>query len=201
MPRQAGPRKRPALLSVAELEAQGYAEELPQQAQPEQQPAQQQTGPAALAWEAEEEDDLAGGDAAPDVPSDTAVALQLLRTQMEVCRARSGLPARTVQLGDPAPSQGVPTPIILRSQLYALVADRTEVDRALHGLRCARTCTLAAWPPHARVADSRGCSQTGHVRTFKLPSTIDDYAYMLAQDYAGIIDRAREAQVGDTGLT
>ncbi|KAK9830141.1 hypothetical protein WJX72_009964 [[Myrmecia] bisecta] len=92
--------------------------------------------------------DLDDWDAA-DVPNDTMVALQLLRAQF--------------------PAKATVEPVMLRSQLYTLVKDRTSVDRQLDELR-----------------------QSGAVRMFKLPATVDEYAFMFAADYMAMVGRARQ---------
>jgi len=53
-----------------------------------------------------------------EVPGDTLAALQLLRAQFPQ------LPGRPV------------APLVLRSQVYSVVRDRTAVDRELDELRC-----------------------------------------------------------------
>ena len=84
-------------------------------------------------------------------------------------------------------------PLILRSQVYALVVDHTEVDQELHSLRCPSALCLTFRP--AAHADKSCCSQTGQVQAFKLPSTVDDYVYLLQEDYADLIGQAQAAQV------
>lgn len=59
---------------------------------------------------------------------------------------------------------------MLRSQLYSLVDDRTKVDRELDELR----------RDHA-------------VRSLKLPTAPDDYAFMLAEDYASAVHQQHQA--------
>ncbi|KAK9791365.1 hypothetical protein WJX73_010294 [Symbiochloris irregularis] len=55
-------------------------------------------------------------------------------------------------------------PLLLRSQVYSLLHDHTAADRDLDSLRL-----------------------SNKIRVFKLPSTIDDYAYTFTADYSGCI--------------
>jgi serine/threonine-protein kinase 19 len=84
------------------------------------------------------------------VPSDTLAALLLLRAQFP-------------------PSASLPR-LLLTSQLYNILADRTATDREL-----------------ARLAAA------GAVRRFKLATGRDEYAFMLASDYAAAVDAAGSA--------
>ena len=61
-----------------------------------------------------------------EVPGDTLAALQLLRAQFPQ------LPGRPV------------APLVLRSQVYSVVRDRTAVDRELDELRCGSLRTACA---------------------------------------------------------
>ena len=63
--------------------------------------------------------DAPGGLAVMDMPGDALAALHLLRAQFPP------LPGRPV------------APLVLRSQVYSIVRDRTTADRELDELRCA----------------------------------------------------------------
>lgn len=89
---------------------------------------------------------------AAEVPSDTLAALQLLRRQFP----RGGL------------CDALPR-LLLTSQLYCLVADRSAVDRELAAL-----------------------ARSGVVRRFKLASGRDDFAFLFADDYAALVADARD---------
>lgn len=86
-------------------------------------------------------------------PSDTLAALQLLRAQFP-------------------PVPALPK-LLLTSQLYSVLTDRTAADREL-----------------ARLAAA------GAVRRFKLATGRDEYAFMLAADYAAAVDVAGDAAEG-----
>jgi len=62
-------------------------------------------------------------------------------------------------------------PVILRSQVYNILSDWTAVDRALEEER-----------------------QKGVLRMIKLPASVDDYAYLLKDDYDACIDNAAQEQ-------
>ncbi|KAK3254675.1 hypothetical protein CYMTET_36116 [Cymbomonas tetramitiformis] len=77
-------------------------------------------------------------------PSDTLVGLQVLRAQTpKASQDKDGIP------------------VMLKTQLYSIVKDRTEVDRELDELR-----------------------QQKIIRLFKLNTGADDYAIMFTVDYA-----------------
>ena len=63
--------------------------------------------------------DAPGGLSVTDLPGDALAALHLLRAQFPP------LPGRPV------------APLVLRSQVYSIVRDRTAADRELDELRCA----------------------------------------------------------------
>ena len=99
--------------------------------------------------------------------------------------------------------------MLIRTQLYSIVTDCTEVDR------CALFTSLFCSPPHAvNVLTAGGyniqphpylCAgersaldqmrREGVLRMFKLPTAADDYACMFTDDYrAQVCSRGRNAR-------
>jgi serine/threonine-protein kinase 19 len=101
-----------------------------------------------------------GALSAAELPSDTLVALRLLRSQFPRGGGCDALPR-----------------LLLVSQLYSLVSDRAAVDRELAAL-----------------------ARAGAIRRFKLATGRDEYAFLLADDYAALIAEARRAAAADRGL-
>lgn len=101
-----------------------------------------------------------GALSAAELPSDTLVALRLLRSQFPRDGGCDALPR-----------------LLLVSQLYSLVTDRAAVDRELAAL-----------------------ARAGAIRRFKLATGRDEYAFLLADDYAALIAEARRAAAADRGL-
>mmetsp|Transcript_49530 Transcript_49530/g.94638 ORF Transcript_49530/g.94638 Transcript_49530/m.94638 type:complete len:316 (+) Transcript_49530:387-1334(+) len=105
----------------------------------------------------ESKHDALNDELAQGVPSDTLVGLQVLKSQF------------------PKLDKVEVVPLMLRSQLYSIVRDRTEVDRQLDQLRCRRV-----------------------VRFFQLPTAADDCAVVFTQDYDAQVDslKARATKQG-----
>ena len=101
---------------------------------------------------AEADDDLSS------VPSDVVAALRLLQAQFP----------RT------SPGCAALPPVLLLTQLYSLVADRTAVDRETHAL----------------VA-------SGTLRVLKLTTGHDERGFLFADDYAALVDAAASAPSHD----
>ena len=121
--------------------------------------------------------------------------------------------------------QEVIQPFMLRSQLYSLVEDRTMVDRELDELRYAlspkptclqqtgcmsvmvntgarrRACKCSSWLNlgdllcKSVLRASTCCRRNHDVRMLKLPTAPDDYAFMMAEDYAAAIQQQHTTYV------
>eukprot|EP00240_Pyramimonas_obovata_P014518 CAMPEP_0118940676 /NCGR_PEP_ID=MMETSP1169-20130426/32016_1 /TAXON_ID=36882 /ORGANISM="Pyramimonas obovata, Strain CCMP722" /LENGTH=188 /DNA_ID=CAMNT_0006885229 /DNA_START=74 /DNA_END=637 /DNA_ORIENTATION=+ len=78
-------------------------------------------------------------------PSDTEVALEVLKSQFPKL-------------------QGEVVPLLLKTQIYSMVKNRTDVDRTLNSLR-----------------------QKYVLRLFKLPTGADDYAVVFTRDYIEMV--------------
>lgn len=104
----------------------------------------------------------AGDDLASAVPSDVEAALHLLQ----------------VQFPRHAPGCSSLPPVLLLTQLYSLVADRTAVDRETHALVAA-----------------------GKLRVLKLTTGHDERGFLFADDYAALVDAAAGASSHDVDAT
>lgn len=93
-----------------------------------------------------------------DAAIDTRVALEMLAEQFPRAGAPSSAGAAC------APCKLVPAPVVLKHQLYTVLADRTATDRELELLR-----------------------SQGFVRAFKLNTPTHDEVVMLASDYDQVV--------------
>jgi hypothetical protein len=98
-----------------------------------------------------------------ELPSDTLAALQLLRSEFRCIIATKRRPS---PLAAPVSvfEQIAPVPVLLRSQLYALVPQRTQADEELAALQAAHTARLC-----------------------KLPGGLDEFAVVFTEDLEGYV--------------
>ncbi|KAL6062674.1 hypothetical protein QOT17_012103 [Balamuthia mandrillaris] len=92
-----------------------------------------------------------------ELASDTWVGLQILRSQFPLLSGDARTP---------------PVPVLLKTQLYAIVTNHTDVDQQLDQLK-----------------------KDGKLRLFKLLSLKDEYAIMLQEDYLSLIDITKQRHI------
>ncbi|KAL6050743.1 hypothetical protein QOT17_019628 [Balamuthia mandrillaris] len=92
-----------------------------------------------------------------ELASDTWVGLQILRSQFPLLSGDARTP---------------PVPVLLKTQLYAIVTNHTDVDQQLDQLK-----------------------KDGKLRLFKLLSLKDEYAIMLQEDYLSLIEITKQRHI------
>jgi hypothetical protein len=113
------------------------------------------------------------------LPSDVELGLQVLRTQFPEFRKSK-----------------VSVPVILMNQLYAIVSDRTQVDREL-----VRSLIPWASPPAASCLilslPQDQLKRKGEIRSFKVHLKTNEFAVLFVEDYRAQIAAERRQLVAN----
>jgi hypothetical protein len=118
--------------------------------------------------------------AAAALPSDVELGLQVLRTQFPEFRKSK-----------------VSVPVILMNQLYAIVSDRTQVDRELVRPPIPRGQPTSRVVPHRLSLVQDQLKRKGEIRSFKVHLKTNEFAVLFVEDSRAQIAAERRQLVAN----